>query len=376
MRTPRTCLSPLIRTWMGAALLLLPLGLLSCSGADQGRADEVDGEEELPISVGVEPVRRAEISRFVPTAGNLQAEQEAVLVAEAGGMLVTVPFEEGEVVERGAVVSQLEDEDLRLQAERARLVRRRDENELARVRKLYERELLAHEEFEAARTRAEISATDLRIVEERLEQARVRAPFKGVLAELYLRAGQSAAPGAAVARLVAIDPLHLPVFLPEEDVAELQLGQPVQVLAQGSGENWQEGRILLISPVVDPSTGTVKVTVEVDNEDRSLRPGAFARARVIIGTRPAVLQVPEEAVLYEARIPFVYSAQADTVARRELQVGWTADGWTEVVAGLEEGAPVIVSGKSALRVGDRIKVIEKEEPAAVAAGDEAEQASS
>ncbi len=352
-----------------AALGVL-LSLCSCSRSDDGVAEELEqGEGESSVSVAVTAVRRGPISRFIPSAGNLEAEREAMLLAETSGRVEAVAFEEGDAVPAGALLVTLDDDDPRLQVARARLVAERDAAELARITRLHERELVAGERFEAARLQAELSATDLELAKERLDRTRVRAPFEGVLAALSIRPGQSATAGAPVARVVVLDPLLLRIHLPEDEVAELRIGQPVEILAGRASGGRHEGEIRLISPVVDPSAGTVEVTIEVPNPELALRPGSFARVRVVTEVRDAVLLVPTDALLFDPGESFVFRVEGDSVTRAGVEIGLAADGWTEVRRGLDEGDAVVSAGQGALRRGDRVSVVdgEDEEAGALAA---------
>jgi RND family efflux transporter MFP subunit len=345
------------RAWRLLLLsLLLVAGGCNRDSAESDESAAAEGEEP-PVAVAVRTPRRAPISRFIPAAGTLEPVRSALLVTQLGGPLAQVAVAEGERVASGARVACVDAVDLELQLRRARLAAERDRNDLERLRRLFERELVSKEEFEAARSRARISALESEIAAQQLSRACLAAPFAGVISELLLRQGETAAPGAAVARLVADDPLWLQLYLPAADLRGLRPGQLVEVQIPAADSSWRSAPIRRLGAVVDAATGTVKVTVELPNPEHSLRPGAFARARVITGRREDVLQVPQTAILYEGRTPFVYCVQADTVVQRPLEVGWSAAGWSEVRAGLEPDAAVITLGQGALQPGDPVQVV-------------------
>ncbi len=344
-----------------SALLCLITLLLATAGCNRDSTKSAEGAQDAdrdpPVTVAVTTPRRAPIDRFIPASGTLDPVRSALLITEIGGPLRRVTVAEGERVTAGETIACVDDTDLQLQLRRARLVAARDQQNLERLRSLFERELVAKEEFETARNRARISAIDRDIAARQAARACLAAPFSGVIAELLLRTGETAVPGAAVARLLADDPLWLQLYLPAADAGALRPGQPVRVQIPAADSTWRAAPIRRIGSVVDAATGTIKVTVELPNPEHELRAGAFARARVITGRREDVLQIPRNAILYEGRAPFVYCVQADTVIQRTLEVGWSAAGWTEVRAGLDPDAAVITLGQGALQPGDRVRVV-------------------
>ncbi len=154
------------------------------------------------------------------------------------------------------------------------------------------------------------------------------------------------------------------LFLPERDVFELSRGQPVRLLPEALVESAPiseisfAGRVRDISPVVDPKTGTVKVTVAVVDRTAAVRPGAFVRAQIETDRRDEAVLVPKLAVVREGSEDFVFVASGDRAERRPVLLGYTRDGAVEIVEGLAPDEDVIVAGQTTLEDGALIDVIE------------------
>jgi membrane fusion protein (multidrug efflux system) len=119
-------------------------------------------------------------------------------------------------------------------------------------------------------------------------------------------------------------------------------------------DNVCTGRIERISPVVDPSTGTMKVTIEIDNAEHRLKPGMFTRIDVVYDVRANTLLVPKNAIMAEDRESCVFVVKDSVALRRLVETGYVNTSHTEILRGLEKDDLVVTTGKSSLK--DSIKV--------------------
>ena len=114
-----------------------------------------------------------------------------------------------------------------------------------------------------------------------ITRRRVIAPFDGVVVQIYARKGEWAEPGQKTLRIVNVDRLKAEGFIRAEDVTEHTVGRPIRLVIEPGGErNMFDGKIVFVSPEVDPITGQVRIWAEIDNHDGRLRPGQPARMMV------------------------------------------------------------------------------------------------
>ena len=117
------------------------------------------------------------------------------------------------------------------------------------------------------------------------------------------------------------------------------------------------GRIKRISPVIDPATGTVKVTVEARDPSRRLRPGMFARIRIIYDVHANVVKAPKDAIITEDRENAVFVVRDSVAYRLPIETGYVNTTHVEVLAGLEAGDTVVTTGKTSLKDSTKVQIV-------------------
>jgi len=236
--------------------------------------------------------------------------------------------------------------------------------ELERAVKLNADRILSDNEVELLRRESEELKHDLALAQLNLERTTITAPFDGVVVLRYLDLGAMVSDGTAIYDLADLDPLYVDVNVPERHVARLAPGQAVRVSADAL-ESSVEARIERIAPVVDPATGTVKVTVAVDRLV-ALRPGAFVQISVVTAVHEEALVVPRSALVAEGRrwLVFRLDEAGETVEALEVELGFEEGERVEIArtlrgAALEAGERVVVLGAAALSDGARVKLFEE-----------------
>lgn len=211
-----------------------------------------------------------------------------------------------------------------------------------------------------------------RLVETReiMERVPVYAEAGGTVAALEVRDGDYIKPGTPVLRLQSYAGVWVMASVPESDLPRLDTGLPVQLKFPSAPEAPGEGVIDYIYPTIDPQTRTARVRIEVDNSAGYLRPGAYADISMQLsgGER---LSVPTEAILRDSRGAHVIVALGEgRFAGRAVRTGVSANGRTEIIAGLTEGEEVVASGQFLLdsEVNLREGLAKLQMPSAITAG--------
>jgi len=199
---------------------------------------------------------------------------------------------------------------------------------------------------QAAVTQADAS---LKQAELNLDNATLKAPFAGIAAQVNVVQGSMAGTGTAAVKLINRDPLHVDLRLSENDVAQVQLNQPVKLTIQ-SLDGWQtEGKVSYIAPASDSSNGVVTYAVRVSFADNvpSVKVGMTADLSIVTASKENVLLVPNTALLPKGAARVVQvpatNAQGQPAAPREVEVrtGLSDGTYTEILSGLTEGQSVI-----------------------------------
>ncbi len=331
------------------------------------------GDPETPELAGT-PVfaQRVEAHRIVEqiqATGELRAVDEASVAAEVEGRITALRVREGAPAKAGEVVLEIDRErrELELANERAMVAGARSEiaqenREYERLRTLRERNAASQAQLDAARTRlrtarARLSAAEaqLGLAELALRNASVAAPFDGLLAKRFVSVGDHVSLAEPLFDLVALDPIEVEFHLAERDSARVEVGDTVEVRVAPHPDVVFPAEVYVVSPRIDPATRTLRVLARVENAERRLRPGLFARVEIGVAVREGVAMIPEQAVLQrsDGSVAFVVS-EGGRAERRNVTLGVFRDGLVEVASGIAVGEQVIVRGSSQLVDGSII----------------------
>jgi RND family efflux transporter MFP subunit len=323
--------------------------------ADEVAADATEEADEVRVPVALAPARLTDLPDFYHTTGTMEARRSVDLNARAGGQVTGLVVEEGDWVEAGDVLLEIDPREQRLLVEEARVNAETSRLELARMEDMAARGLETERALEEARQSSQVNQAMLELSKVRLSDHFVRAPFSGRVTVRHVELGQTIEAGAPTLSLADVDPMQVRLFLPEKIVRRLAVGQPVEVRCDVDQDVAFESVLERIAPVVDAATSTVKVTLRVDDPAARDRTGSFVRARVTTDVHEGVVAVPRKALVSEAGATFLFVAEADSVRRVDVETGYTDGDWIEVVAGVQPGQDVVVVGQGGLRNGSRIE---------------------
>jgi membrane fusion protein (multidrug efflux system) len=330
-------------------------GLLMARKADGKKKPDKEAAPAAPVEVA--SVKRGSITTSLETTTTLEARNTAVLVARRQGQVRALSAEEGQWVKQGEVMARLDDTEAKLAVERAEVAARAALHEAERGRQLKERGYISDKELEDLELKLRSANVALDEARYGLSQTRVVAPFSGRVTARMINLGETVTAGRECFRVEDFDPLLARLYFPERAIGDLHVGQPALLTLDALPGREFEGRVSLVNPVVDRANGTVKVTLEVRDPQRVLRPGNFARVRLRTGSFENAIVLPRRAMLSEDGEDFVFVARGDTVARVSVKIGAVSGDTAQILAGLVDGDSVITVGQGGLKQGSRIKPV-------------------
>ncbi|MGH7579040.1 MAG: efflux RND transporter periplasmic adaptor subunit [Gemmatimonadales bacterium] len=338
-------------------------------------------DEELPPSPPV-PVTLATVERqAVPfelaATGTVEPLQTVAVQPQVSGPIVRIAFTEGQDVEKGQVLFQIDPRPFQAALARAEAILERDKaqeanarQEAARYSELAEREYVTAQQYDLARTNAAAAAATLAGSEAAVSEARlnlqyatIRAPISGRTGSLRVREGNLVR-GNESAPLVTINqirPILVRFAVPAANLSLIQehRGQKLVVRAEpvGGGGAASEGTLGFVDNAVDTTTGTILLKGTFPNADGALWPGEFVNVRLRLYVDESALTVPRRAVVAGQQGSYVFVVQRDSTAQtREVKVDRTA-GEVSIVSGeIEPGDRVVTDGQLRLRQGSKVQV--------------------
>jgi membrane fusion protein (multidrug efflux system) len=312
------------------------------------------------VPVEVAQVSRGDISAFFTGTATLEAEEETQVVAKVGGVVESILVEEGDYVEAGQVLARLDDERIAVQVERARANLQNLEGEFRRSEELFSGKMISAQEFQKAKYDYERQKAEYDLASLDLQYTAIRAPISGVVAERFIKVGNMVLANQATFSITGMDPLLAVLHVPERQLGKLKVGHLASLAVDAIDGREFPGRIDRISPVVDPATGTVKVTVEVRDRSRSLKPGMFARVNVVHDVHLNTMLLPKDAIIAEDRESCVFVVRDSTAYRQTVETGYVNSSHIEVLSGVDEGDTVVTIGKGGLKDSTRVEMVSGE----------------
>jgi len=354
-----------------ASLLLLASAtpaLTGCGSDAQSKpvAEQADKPKTEAVTVEVSPVGQGDITASYAGTATLEAEHEARLVAELGGVVLGMAVEEGQFVKKGQVLA-------RVDAERSQLQLRQAEAELARIshndtrnESLFQRQLIARNAYEQNKSDLATHKAEVELARLTLSKSTIVAPFDGMVTRRWVKLGQLLKPADAVFDLADFSDLKARLRVPERASVALRPGQIVAFKADALPGRSFDASVERVSPVVDAKSGTVEITVAVDNHEHALRPGLFSRLDVAYDNVSAAILAPKAAVISEDGANSVFVIQEGKAHRVPITLGYESGKNVQVLSGLSVGNEVIVAGQNGLSEGVAVEAVKVAEPKAVA----------
>ena len=360
-RPPRSRLLPLT--------LAVSLSALAACGPDEdpsrdlaaltGRAGETAPAGPRGPAAGI-PVEVAAavtepLEDTVVTTGELLASEEVRLRSEASGRVTGIFFEEGSRVASGRRLVKINDAELKAELERAKLQRDLAVTRNKRAEKLYAGGVLSEEGSDEAANRLSVLQAEVELIQARIAETEVRAPFSGVIGLREVSVGSYLTPGTPIAGLQRLDPVKIDFSVPEKYAPRLAAGDRIEFTVAGVQGSFQ-GDVYAVEPRIDPETRTVPVRARAANPDGLLVPGAFAKVRWILGRKNDALMVPSRALVPGLEETRVYVVEDGKAQPRAVETGVRTDTRVEILAGLEAGEQVIVGGLQLVQAGAAVSV--------------------
>jgi len=375
------------------------------SGGRGGRG----GGGGAAVHVDTSPLQRISLERRVDLSGTLVSPDQARVSSEVAGVIRDVPVQLGSEVRVGDVLVRIEPREIALALDRAESALRQVEAQLGidrtqnkqpppddqiasvrqamanrddaraafdRAQQLNGRGLLPKSDRDTAETRLKVSEANYEaavdtvrslkaslqdrrasyeLAQKKLNDAVVRAPVAGSVSERLVQPGEFIRENTPVATIVQMSPLKLKTAIQEKNAGVIKVGQTVDFVVEAFVDKTFHGRVAYVSPAVDQATRTFPVEVLVDNADRTLKPGFFAKGTVLTRIDDEVLAAPDDAVSTMAGVSTVYVVEDGKARQQQVTLGARQDQVVEIVEGLKGNEVLATSNVNQLATGTPVR---------------------
>ncbi len=308
--------------------------------------------------------KRQPMPVLIDAVGTVESQHSVAVHPQVSGVLTAVRFKEGDYVQKGQVLFEIDPRPMQAAVAQSQAAVRRDEAQLAqaraqeeRLRSLVDKDYITRQEYDVAATSAKSLEATVNANKAALEQAklqlayaRIVAPISGRTGSLGARAGNLVSAGTGGAPLVVINstrPILVSIPVPQRylDSVRKQWGShdlKVEIAADRGGQTLAEGRLVFIDNTVNPSTGTILLKAEVPNEKERLWPGQFLAARIVLRIEQDAMVLPEGAIQPGQEGPFVFVVSDGRARVKDVVVDRQIGEQVVVARGLEGDERVVI----------------------------------
>ena len=342
---------------VGSIAFACVLLLSACQQGDDVEEEQTDEEETPPVPVEVSAPVRGDIFATYTGTAPIEAFAEADVIAKVDGEVRELHVEEGDMVDKNQILATLDGDRLRLELSESQARLRKMQRDFQRNQELEEKGLISEGDFERIQYDLEALQASFNLASLELDYTQIRAPIAGVVSERYLKLGNTIKTGDPVFRVTSFDPLVAYMYVPEREFRQITAGQPVRIEIDALPGPPLIATVTRISPVVDPETGTFKITIELSDADQRIKPGMFGRMSIVYDKHENVLQVPRSAIIETASDTTIFVVEDGVGLRKTIETGFSSDGMVEITSGLTDGENVITVGHVGLKNEASVVVI-------------------
>ncbi|MBI3018986.1 MAG: efflux RND transporter periplasmic adaptor subunit [Deltaproteobacteria bacterium] len=316
-----------------------------------------------------QPVQK-EMMESISATGTIAAEKQTTLASKIPGKIKSILIQEGQEVGANQKLIQLESKELELQTEIAESAHRSaasaiDEENYKRHKALYEEGVITKSEFDKIEAEYKAAKADkdrlektVQLQEEQKASSEITAPFTALTAQILVHEGEVIAAGQPLAELVSMDTVNVEVPIASQNIEKIQKGMEAHVTVDSSSETFR-GTLETISPVADPMSRTFDTKIKIDNKNRILKPGMFAKVSLIVQRRPKALTLPKTALIKKEDLPgkWIYTIKNKKAHLQQIQTGLESKENVEVTSPLDLTETVVTAGQSELYEGASVSIV-------------------
>ncbi len=300
-------------------------------------------------------VTSIQLPQAISAVGTLRSDEAIVLRPEVSGRIADISFKEGQRVEKNQVLVRLDSTVQRAELEQARANLSLSKSKLDRAADLQNKGFISSQAKDEAENNYRVSRAALDLTEARLAKLDLRAPFSGIAGLRQVSVGDYVKDGQDLVNIEEVDPLKVDFRVPEIYMRQVAVGQGLQLGVDAFPNQSFDGQVFAINPLVDANGRSIVIRALIKNAGNRMRPGMFARVRLIVGGVQDSLVIPEQALVPVGDDLFVFKVVDNKAQRVKIDIGQRRQGIVEVIRGLAKDEMVVIAGQQKIREGSVVK---------------------
>ncbi len=314
-----------------------------------------DKKETDTIPVSIKVPERGDINSFLLFSSNIDTDKLVKIYPMTSGIIERINFDEGDRIKKGTVLAVLDDREASINEKKAKITFLQQKAKFNRQKEIYKKELISKEAYERLQFDLEQSRLDWEQKKLLLSYTRITSPISGLVSKRHVKAGNRVNMNELAFTVVYTREKIAVVNIPEQEKKQIFVKQKAIITADDTVLN---GYVKLISPAIDPDSGTFKTTIEVKDVDNLMVIGQFVNVKIIKKVHKNVILVTKDILMFEGDKIFVFIVTKEKKAlKKEVKIGFDDGSKVEIVSGIKETDRLVSAGKSSLKNESKVKII-------------------
>ncbi len=324
--------------------------------------DSTAGDQDFSILVKTHEMHRDTFEHFVEVTGFVESEFQSNISPEMNGQIKEIMVEEGQTVSKGQLLVKLKSDVTDKSIQEVRKALELANTIYVKQEKLWNQKIGSEVQYLQAKNNKESLEKKLETLEAQLDMASIRAPYAGIVDEIFAKKGEMASPGLQVLQLVNLNKLKIDADISEYYIPYVNEGDRVRVKFPTYPDLvLDDVRIVRIGNIVNQNNRTVKITLSIPNPKQMLKPNMLSKVVVNDFVNYNAMTLPTVVIKKDAdQNHYVYVMEEKggkrVSTKREVETGKSFGSITEIVNGLEDGESVIVEGYNLVKNGSVVRV--------------------
>lgn len=302
-------------------------------------------------------VMRQSLPQTITAVGSLRSDESITVRPEVAGRISEIMFKEGEQVAKGKTLIRLDPAINAAEVQQARANLKLAQSKYQRAVDLSKQNFISGQAKDEAENNLRVAEAAVALAAAHLAKTEIKAPFAGVIGLRVVSVGDYVKEGADVVNLESIDPLKVDFRVPEIYLSQVQPGQTLTVALDALPGKTFDGKVFAVNPLIDAAGRSVVIRAIVRNAGASLRPGMFARVKLITRDERDALVIPEQAIVPQGDEQYVFRVVDGKATRVKVDIGQRRDSKVEVLKGLAANDVVVTAGQLKLRDGVTVTIV-------------------
>jgi membrane fusion protein (multidrug efflux system) len=369
-----------MKRFIVAALLMIAVVVAIYFGLGYVKVSQIMGFAQLaksgafappPTAVTTTIVNKSQWQPTLETIGTVVAINGVTISTDLAGIVSKIAFDSGSEVKAGELLVQLNTDQEQAQLAQAEAQRDWTQITLTRNQDLLSKRTVSQSDFDSATAQFHQAQATVDQFKAVIARKTLHAPFAGIVGIRQVNLGQYLNTGDPVVTLQSFDPIYVNFSLPQQDLSQIRVGQAVEVVLDAYGDKVFAGKITAINSLVDQNSRNVQIQATLPNSETQLRPGMYAKLKVVLPETQQVVAIPSSSIHYAPYGDSVFvvsdlkSEDGKTykgVKEQFVKLGQSKGDLTAIVSGLNPGDEIVTSGVFRLRSGGAVIVNNKTQP--------------